>query len=108
MENLSGIDVAIITVVGTLLLCAVVIVLYFRHVRGSAYEGIIASKGTSESESNDGGTQTVHFVMVRLTDGQQTRVHVNQKRWKEWAVGQSIVKRAGQLSPELADQAGAV
>ena len=108
MENLTGVDVAIITVVGTLLVCAVIAVLYFRHVRASAYEGVIESKGTSESESNDGGTQTVYFVMVRLADGKQKRVHVNQKRWKEWSVGQAIVKRAGQLNPELADRAGAV
>ena len=102
MANLSGVDVAIITVVGTLLLCGIVVWLYFRHVRASAYEGVIESKGTSESESNDGGTQTVYFIMVRLADGTQKRVHVNQKRWKEWSVGQAIVKRAGKLNPELA------
>ncbi len=102
MGNLSGLDVAIITVVGALLLCAIVAFVVLRKVRADAYEGVIESKGSSESELSDGGTQTTYFVTVRLADGNHKRVHINEKRWKEWTVGQAVVKRAGKMQPELA------
>lgn len=97
MGNLNGVDVAIITVVGTLVLCAIIAYVVIRKVRGSAYEGIIESKGSAESDDT-----TRYFIVVKLTGGATKRVYISQKLWSEWQVGQRVVKQAGQLNPQLA------
>lgn len=97
MNNLSGIDVAIITVGGTLLVCAIVVYVVMRRIRGSAYEGVIESKGTRDNDDS-----TSYFLVVKLDSGATKRVYLSQKLWSEWQVGQRVVKQAGQLNPQLA------
>jgi len=100
MDRLNGLDWSIITVVGGLALCAIAVFFYLQKVRGGAYEGVIESKGSGRKEFDDGTSATVYFVMVKLADGKQKRVHLSEKLWKEWEVGQAIAKRKGRMYPE--------
>jgi len=41
------------------------------------------------------GSTMYHFVEVRLADGGSARFRIRRRLWKEIAVGDRIVKRAG-------------
>ncbi|MEU0781588.1 hypothetical protein ABZ341_08380 [Streptomyces sp. NPDC006173] len=56
-----------------------------------AWEGMVEDKSRGMLD----GANMYHFVKVRRTDGQVTKVRVDRGLWKSIAVGDRIVKEPG-------------
>lgn len=62
-----------------------------RAGRDDVWEGVVTGKSRGMLD----GSAMYHFVEVRLADGGSARFRVGRRLWKEIAVGDRIVKRAG-------------
>ncbi|MET7609995.1 DUF7489 domain-containing protein [Streptomyces seoulensis] len=56
-----------------------------------AWEGTVTDKSRGMLD----GSNMYHFVELRLSDGESTKVRIGRQLWKSLAVGDRVVKRAG-------------
>ncbi|MGV9337423.1 DUF7489 domain-containing protein [Streptomyces sp. NPDC003688] len=56
-----------------------------------SWEGVVTDKSRGMLD----GSNMYHFVELRLSGGESTKVRVGRRLWKEVAVGDRIVKRPG-------------
>ncbi|MFE9611892.1 hypothetical protein [Streptomyces sp. NPDC006012] len=59
--------------------------------RNESWEGVVTDKSRGMLD----GSNMYHFLEVRLSDGQSTKVRIDGRLWKSIAVGDRIVKRPG-------------
>ncbi|MFJ3663263.1 hypothetical protein ACIPPM_22670 [Streptomyces sp. NPDC090119] len=56
-----------------------------------AWEGVVTDKSRGMLD----GSNMYHFVELRLSDGESTKVRIGRRLWKDVAVGDRLVKRPG-------------
>jgi hypothetical protein len=76
--------------------------MFRRHVhRDESWEGVI----TGKKRSSPDGQNMIHRVTLALSDGSSKEIHVRRRFWKELAVGDRLVKQAGDKRPAKIEQA---
>jgi hypothetical protein len=96
---MSGTTAVILTLVGAVVLCGVVVWFVLRRTKRDTYRGTVADKTVSERTDGDGGTYNVHLLVVALDEGGRRNITVGKKVLEQFAVGDRIVKEAGTNSP---------
>ncbi|MDE2462323.1 MAG: hypothetical protein KGO02_01220 [Alphaproteobacteria bacterium] len=94
----AGAVAAVLTVGGSLVLCAAVAWIVVARIRGENYAGVIADKSLN---TDDDGTSSYRLILS-LDDGRAKSVTVDKALWSSLAVGDKVVKRPGRFSPERA------
>lgn len=98
----TGLLVALITIVGTLLLCGVVVWFVLASTKKQAYQGVILSKHEEEREGANDGEYTVYTLIIKTDEGIQKKITIGRKLWETFKVGDRIVKEAGKFNPTKA------
>lgn len=95
----TGLLVALITIIGTLALCGVVVWVVLKNMKKQAYQGVVTAKDEGEIEGSDDSTATYYVLDVKTDDGEQKKVRVGKKIWDQFNVGDRIVKESGKFNP---------
>lgn len=96
---MSGTTAVILTLVGAVVLCGVVVWFVLWRTKRDAYRGTIADKMVNEGTDGDGGTYDIHVLVVALDEGSRRNITVGKKVWEQFAVGDRIIKEAGAHTP---------
>lgn len=95
-----GVLVVILTVVGTLVVCGIIVWVIMKNMKKQAYSGVVVRKDTGEMEGASDFTSTYYNLIVKTDDGIEKKVTVGEKIWNQFVVGDKIVKEAGQMNPK--------
>ncbi|HSX33286.1 MAG TPA: hypothetical protein VLF91_03045 [Candidatus Saccharimonadales bacterium] len=74
--------------------------LYIKRNRRSAeaWEGMV----TDKAKRSTAGKSTRRYIRVKLPNGETKTLHLHGKLWREFSIGDSVVKRAGKYNPDKA------
>ena len=95
----AGIVAAVLTLAGAVALCGAVAFIVVCRLKRQSYRGTVVQKMVSTSD--DDGTDSYNLILS-LDDGRPKSIALRRSLWETFAVGDTIVKRAGQLNPERA------
>ncbi len=95
----TGMIAVIATIVGTLVLCVVVVWLVIANTKKQAYQGIIARKNEEGQEGVKDGSYIVYTLVVKTEEGTEKSVVVGKEIWDQFKVGDRIVKKLVNLVP---------
>lgn len=95
----TGVLVSVGTIVGTLVLCGIIVWLVIVNTKKQAYTGIVIKKTEDEREGANDDTYLVYTLIVKTDDGKNKSVTLNKKLWESFKEGDRIIKEAGKFSP---------
>lgn len=95
----TGLLVAIVTIVGTLAFCGIVVWLVLKNMKKQTYKGVVSAKNEGEIEGSDDSAATYYVLVVKTDDGMQKKVRVGKKIWDQFKVGDKIIKESGKYNP---------
>ena len=82
------------------LFVGIILKLVFKA-KNEFWQGTISEKNSNSVEDSDTETTlTYYYIVVKENDGKERKVALSEKLWRQFEVGQKIIKPKGKLWPE--------
>jgi hypothetical protein len=92
--------VSLIVIVSTLVVIALISYFIYMNNKKQAWEGELVEKRIDTYSGADDTESTHNVLIVKKTDGRMKKVHVSEKVYKQFILGDKLIKVAGETSPK--------
>jgi hypothetical protein len=96
--------VSVIVIVSTILVIGLVSYFVYSNNKKQAWEGELVEKRIDTYSGGNDNESTQNVLIVKKTDGRMKKVYVSEKVYRQFILGDKLIKAAGETSPKKIPQ----